>query len=168
MNLTLLIITLLIGMALLILEIVALPGGVAGIFGGLLLAFGVWQSYMLLGLNWGTVVLGCVVLFGVAMLIILMKGKTWKKFSLNEESDSTVNQEPAVIAVGATGKTIARLAPTGKALIEGQLVEVHAINKFIDPDRPIEVVAVEGYRIDVVETEDDRFEAVEANQAINN
>jgi len=158
MNLTLLIITLVIGMALLILEIVALPGGVAGIFGGLLLAFGVWQSYMILGLNWGTVVLGGVVLFGVAMLIILMKGKTWKKFSLNEESDSTVNQEPTTVKVGATGKTIARLAPTGKALIDGELVEVHAINKFIDPDRPIEVVAVEGYRIDVVETEDNRFD----------
>lgn len=158
MNLTLLIITLVIGMALLILEIVALPGGIAGIFGGLLLAFGVWQSYVLLGLNWGTVILGCVVFFGVAMLVFLMKGKTWKKFSLNEESDSAVNQEPATVLVGATGKTIARLAPTGKALIDGELVEVHAINKFIDPDRPIEVVAVEGYRIDVVETEDNRFD----------
>ena len=158
MNLTLLIITLVIGMALLILEIVALPGGIAGIFGGLLLAFGVWQSYVLLGLNWGTVILGCVVFFGVAMLVFLMKGKTWKKFSLNEESDSAVNQEPATVQVGTTGKTIARLAPTGKALIDGELVEVHAINKFIDPDRPIEVVAVEGYRIDVVETEDNRFD----------
>lgn len=158
MNLTLLIITLVIGMVLLVLEIVALPGGVAGIFGGLLLAFGVWQSYALLGLTWGTIVLGLVVALGVLFLVILMKGKTWKKFSLNEESDSTVNQEPAAIEVGTTGKTIARLAPTGKALINGELVEVHAINKFIDPDRPIEVVAVEGYRIDVVETEDNRFE----------
>ena len=158
MNLTLLIITLVIGMALLILEIVALPGGIAGIFGGLLLAFGVWQSYVLLGLNWGTVILGCVVFFGVAMLVFLMKGKTWKKFSLNEESDSAVNQEPATVQVGATGKTIARLAPTGKALIDGELVEVHAINKFIDPDRPIEVVGIEGYRIDVVETTDSRFQ----------
>jgi len=38
------------------------------------------------------------------------------------------------------------------------LMEVHAVNKFIDPDRKIEVVAIEGYRIDVVETDDDRFE----------
>ena len=158
MNLTILIITLVIGMALLVLEIVALPGGVAGIFGTLLLAFGVWQSYALLGTAWGTVVLGLVVALGIAMLVVLLKGKTWNTFSLNEESDSTVNQEPATIAIGAKGTTIARLAPTGKALIGGELVEVHAINKFIDPDRPIEVVAVEGYRIDVVEVADDRFE----------
>ena len=30
--------------------------------------------------------------------------------------------------------------------------------RFIDPDHPIEVVAIEGYRIDVVETSDNRFE----------
>jgi hypothetical protein len=36
-------------------------------------------------------------------------------------------------------------------------MEVHAVNKFIDPDRPIEVVAIEGYRIDVVESCDNRF-----------
>jgi membrane-bound ClpP family serine protease len=53
---------------------------------------------------------------------------------------------------------VARLAPTGKALIDGKLVEVHAINKFIDQDRPIEVVAIEGYRIDVCEIEDKRFD----------
>ena len=45
-----------------------------------------------------------------------------------------------------------------KALIDGKTVEVHAVNKFIDPDLPIEVVAIEGYRIDVVETNDTRFE----------
>ena len=88
-----------------------------------------------------------------------MKTKTWKRFSLNEESDSTVNQiEDPAIAIGTRGTTVARLAPTGKALIDGKLVEVHAINKFIDQDRPIEVVAIEGYRIDVCEIEDKRFD----------
>ena len=60
--------------------------------------------------------------------------------------------------MGARGTTISRLAPTGKALINGQPTEVHAVNKFIDPDRPIEVVAIEGYRIDVVEITDGRFQ----------
>ena len=66
--------------------------------------------------------------------------------------------EDPSITVGTRGTTVARLAPTGKALIDGKLVEVHAINKFIDQDRPIEVVAIEGYRIDVCETEDKRFD----------
>lgn len=162
MNTTLLIIILILGVVLLALEIVALPGGVAGIFGLGLLVFGVWQSYILWGEPMGnTILIICTVLTAI-LLVIFLKAKTWKRFSLNEESDSTVNQiDTKDITVGTVGRTIARLAPTGKALIEDQLVEVHAINKFIDPDRPIKVVGIEGYRIDVIEVpNDDRFEGL--------
>ncbi len=162
MNTTLLIIILILGLVLLALEIVALPGGVAGISGLGLLIFGVWQSYSLWGEAMGNTVLLICSAITVILLLIFMKAKTWKRFSLNEESDGTVNQvDDQNITVGSLGRTIARLAPTGKALIDDQLVEVHAINKFIDPDRPIKVVGIEGYRIDVIEVPtDDRFEDV--------
>ncbi|MDY6289713.1 MAG: NfeD family protein [Bacteroidales bacterium] len=156
---TLIIIVLVVGLLLLTLEIVAIPGGFAGVIGFLLTAFGVWQSYLWLGTKGGTIVLCSCVAICVILLAIFMKTKTWKRFSLDEESDSTVNQiEDPAITVGTRGTTVARLAPTGKALIDGKLVEVHAINKFIDQDRPIEVVAIEGYRIDVREMEDKRFD----------
>lgn len=158
MNTTLLIIVLVLGVVLLALEIVALPGGIAGTFGVGLIIFGVWQTYALFGSTVGTVVLLCAIALCVLMLIWFMKTKTWKRFSLNEESDSKVNQLEPTVKVGTLGVTISRLAPTGKALIDGETMEVHAVNKFIDPDRPIEVVSIEGYRIDVVETDDKRFE----------
>ena len=157
MNTTLLVICLLLGIILLTLEIVALPGGVAGIFGVLLIAFGVWQTYALFGTKVGTIVLLCAIALCVLLMVLLLKRKTWSRFSLNEESDSRVNQLSGSLKVGARGTTISRLAPTGKALIDGQQVEVHAVNKFIDPDHPVEVVAIEGYRIDVSEVSDDRF-----------
>ena len=156
---TLLIIVVVLGVLLCALEIVALPGGIAGAFGLLLTGFGVWQSYVIWGQSVGNIILCICAAIVIVLLALFMKAKTWKRFSLTEESDSTVNQvDQAALAVGARGTTVARLAPTGKALFDGQLVEVHAINKFIDPDRPIEVVAVEGYRIDVCEIEDKRFE----------
>lgn len=158
MNTTLLIIVLILGVVLLALEIVALPGGIAGTFGVGLIAFGVWQTYALFGSSTGTIVLLCAIALCVLMLIWFMKTKTWKRFSLNEESDSKVNQLEPAVKVGTKGVTISRLAPTGKAFIDGQTMEVHAVNKFIDPDHPIEVVGIEGYRIDVVETTDTRFE----------
>ena len=158
MNTTLLIICLLLGVILLTLEIVALPGGVAGVFGVLLIGFGVWQTYALFGTRVGTIVLLCAIALCVLLMVLLMKRKTWSRFSLNEEIDSKVNQLESVVKVGARGTTISRLAPTGKALFDGQQVEVHAVNKFIDPDHPIEVVAIEGYRIDVVEISDARFQ----------
>lgn len=159
MTSTLLIIVLVVGLLLLALEIVALPGGIAGAFGLLLTGFGVWQSYLMWGPRVGNIILCICAAITVVLLALFMKAKTWRRFSLNEESDSTVNQvDQVTLAVGARGTTVARLAPTGKALFDGQLVEVHAINKFIDPDRPIEVVSVEGYRIDVCEIEDKRFD----------
>ncbi|MBQ6047438.1 MAG: hypothetical protein IJL38_07475 [Bacteroidales bacterium] len=148
----LIIVMLLLGLVLLTLEIVALPGGVAGVLGFLLLAGGIVWSYQAFGNTFGTIALLVSIVAAVAFLVVLLKTKTWKRFSLKEESDSKVNQvDKTAISKGARGTTIARLAPTGKAVIEGETVEVHAINHFIDPDRPIEVVAVEGYRIDVRE-----------------
>lgn len=148
----LIIVMLLLGLVLLTLEIVALPGGVAGVLGFLLLAGGIVWSYQAFGNTFGTIALLVSIVAAVAFLVVLLKTKTWKRFSLKEESNSKVNQvDKTAISKGARGTTIARLAPTGKAVIEGETVEVHAINHFIDPDRPIEVVAVEGYRIDVRE-----------------
>jgi membrane-bound ClpP family serine protease len=157
MNTTLLIITLLLGIVLLTLEIVALPGGIAGIFGVILIGFGVWQTYALFGNTLGTVVLLCSIALCTLMMVLFLRKRTWQRFSLNEEVTSRVNEIESNVKAGSRGTTISRLAPTGKALIDGEQVEVHAVNKFIDPDRPIEVVAVEGYRIDVVELSDDRF-----------
>jgi len=158
MNTALIIIILILGVVLLALEIVALPGGVAGFFGVGLICVGVWQSYGRFGNSVGTIILVCAIALCVLMLILFMKAKTWKRFSLEEEVDSKVNQLEATVKAGARGVTISRLAPTGKALIDGEQMEVHAVNKYIDPDRPIEVVGTEGYRIDVVETDDKRFE----------
>lgn len=157
MNTTLLIIVLVLGIILLALEIVALPGGIAGAFGVALIGFGVWQTYALFGNTTGTIVLLCAIALCTLMMVLFLRKRTWQRFSLNEEVTSRVNEIEPAVKVGSRGTTISRLAPTGKALIEGEQMEVHAVNKFIDPDHPIEVVAVEGYRIDVVELTDDRF-----------
>lgn len=159
MNAPLLIIVLLVGLTLLALEIVALPGGLAGICGVGLLIYGIIESFSIWGAAVGNIILITCAAIITVLLIIFLKAKTWKRYSLGEESDSVVNQvDEKNFIVGTRGTTVARLAPTGKALIDGQLVEVHAINKFIDPDRPIEIVAIEGYRIDVCEIEDKRFD----------
>ena len=157
MNTTLLIIVLILGVLLLAMEIVVLPGGIAGAFGVLLIGFGVWQTYAMFGNTTGTIVLLCAIALCVLTLVLFLRRRTWQRFSLNEEVASRVNVIESDVKVGSRGTTISRLAPTGKALIDGQQMEVHAVNKFIDPDHPIEVVAIEGYRIDVVEISDDRF-----------
>jgi membrane-bound ClpP family serine protease len=142
------IIVLLVGLALVALEIVALPGAICGICGGAMVIVGIWQSYANYGSLAGNITLIASLLVGLIMLVVLMKSGTWKRFSLNEESNSRVNQiDNTTIKPGAKGKTLSRLAPAGKALFGNEIVEVHSENGFIDEGLDVEVVETEGYRI---------------------
>ena len=146
------ILILLVGLALIALEIVALPGAISGICGGTLVIIGIWQTYATHGSMAGNITLISSILVGFLMLVVLMKSGTWKRFSLKEESNSKVNQvDASTIAVGARGKTISRLAPAGKALIGHEIVEVHSDGAFIEEGKEIEVTEIEGYKISVVE-----------------
>lgn len=153
MNWPIIIIVLLVGLALVALEIVALPGVICGIFGGAMVGVGIWQAYANYGNLAGNITLVASLLTGLIMLVVLMKSGTWKRFSLNEESDSRVNQiDNATIKPGAKGKTISRLAPAGKALFGNEIVEVHSEEGYIDEGVDVEVVETEGYKIIVKKT----------------
>lgn len=134
------------------LEMVALPGGVAGILGGVAMVIGVWQSYAQYGVVAGNITLIVSLIVVVALLLLLMRNKTWKRMGLKEEVDSKVNTvDENKISVGSTGTTISRLAPAGKAIINGQTCEVHTVSEFIDEKRPVQVIKIEGYLITVKE-----------------
>ncbi|MBQ7062819.1 MAG: hypothetical protein IJM88_05985 [Bacteroidales bacterium] len=138
----------LVGLILVALEIVALPGAICGICGGAMVAIGIWQTYAGYGPTAGIITLLVSIAVGVIMLALLMKSRTWRRFSLNEQSDSRVNQVGELgIQPGDIGLTLSRLAPAGKARLRGQMVEVHSSGKFIDQGVGIVVTEVEGYRI---------------------
>ena len=59
MTWTAIIILLFVGLLLIALEIVVLPGAIAGIIGGAMLAIGVWQSYV----TYGTVHIAIAILY---------------------------------------------------------------------------------------------------------
>lgn len=152
MNLVAIIIFLVIGAVLIALELVALPGGVAGIIGAVAMIIAVWQSYAQYDTKTGNIVLIASVVVVIVLLMLLMRNKTWRKIGLKEEVASKVNTvDEEKIAVGATGKTISRLAPAGKAVINGQACEVHTVSEFIDENKPVEVIKIDGHLIIVKE-----------------
>ncbi len=148
MSWPIIIIVILVGVALVALEIVALPGAICGIFGGILLVIGVWQSYAQYGTTAGIITLLASIVVTIVMLVILLKSGTWKRFSLNESSDGKTNQiDNATVAVGSQGTCLSRLAPAGKAQFGNEIVEVHSEGEFIDEQSTVEVIAIEGYKI---------------------
>jgi len=138
-----------IGLLFLALEILVIPGvGVAGIIGFILIAVGVWQAYAGHGLLAGHLVLGGTLLFTVLTLVLSLRGRTWRKLALSTSIDSKVNViDHELIRIGDTGKTVSRLAPMGKAQINGEFYEVSTNGDFIDPKTEIIVLKIEYNKI---------------------
>lgn len=143
-----------VGALLVTLEIVALPGFVAGACGMGIWGIGVWQAFAAKGTAAGWIALFASIFIFVVLLVFFMKAKTWRLFSLKEQVDGKVNTiDEGAVAIGTRGTTVTRCAPAGKALLNGNMEEVHSQGSFIDENRPVEVIEIEGYKITVREVE---------------
>ena len=142
---------LLLGILLLLLEILFVPGTtIVGVGGIILLAIGIYLSYAYLGTIAGHISLASCVVVVILSLAVLLKGNTWKRMALDSSIDSRslVNMSTQV-AVGDRGVTVSRLNPMGKALFGEKMLEVTADGEFVDEAKDIEVVKVEQNKIKV-------------------
>ena len=68
--------------------------------------------------------------------------------ALKTNSDSKLDlREGMEFNEGDTGLTMSRLAPTGKAMINDQIIEVHTYGEFIDQEKEIVVISVKDNKI---------------------
>jgi len=156
MDLLFIVLLLICGMALIVLELVAIPGTTAAGLGGVALSvWGIYKVFVEYGYYWG----GIIIVFDVAVCIILLvwslKAKTWKHFAQKEEITSKVNEIKTSVKIGDMGKTVTRLAPMGTAIINGERMEVYTSTSFLDPNTDIIVEEVNGNRIRVKEDKDE-------------
>ncbi len=149
MSLTVIIVLIVVGLLFLLLEILVVPGAtVVGITGFILMAIGIWQSYAVYGTPEGHYALTATIFFTVIALSFALRSKTWKKAMLHTNLTGNVNdQDKDKVHVGDTGKTISRLVPIGKALINDNYYEVRSTGEFIDQGTDIIVTKVERNRI---------------------
>jgi membrane-bound ClpP family serine protease len=143
------ILLIIIGIAMLVLEITVIPGaGVAGIIGFLMMVGGIWFAYTRIGFFEGNIVLISTFVINIVGITFTLRSKTWKKAMLKTEITSKVNVvDPDNFSVGDKGVTIGRCAPMGKALINGSYLEVSALSDFIDEDSEIEIIRISGNKI---------------------
>ena len=150
MDLLFIILLLVCGMALIVLELVAIPGTtIAGLAGVGLSIWGIYRVFVEYGSFWGGMVIVFDVLVCLILLIFTLKSKLWKRFAQKEEISSKVNEIKTVVNVGDRGKTITRLAPMGTALINNERMEVYTSTSFLDPETAIVVEEVSGSKIRV-------------------
>ncbi|MDR2083938.1 MAG: hypothetical protein LBP67_02970 [Bacteroidales bacterium] len=147
MSIALIILLIVVGMILLLLEVLVLPGFIAGIIGLGLIGVAIWQGFVISTAT-GFIVLICTLLVSIAIIFIAMKSKTWNKVALHSEIKSKANViDLDEIKVGDKGNSVSRLAPMGKAFINEKYYEVGTLGEFVDHQKPIEVIKIDGNKI---------------------
>jgi membrane-bound ClpP family serine protease len=144
------IIIFLIGLALslLLVEIFLLPGITLAGIGGLLFAIcGVAYAYAV-SLPVGHITLAASVALFTAAFFFLLRAKSFNRVALNTDVAARLTSTRDMdIHPGDTGTTLSRLAPVGKAKINGLTVEAKSLGEFIDEDTPVTVLRVDGYNV---------------------
>jgi len=146
MSITLIIIIILLGVLLFIIEFLLVPGiTVAGIGGAILIVGGVIMAYHHHGSTIGNFTLLGTALISFLTVFMVLKSGTWKKIMLKKDISGKVNvvdQTGVEVKIGDMGKTITRLNPMGKVVINGNYFEAQSLNKYIDQKTDIEVIKV--------------------------
>ncbi len=150
MSIPLIIILILLAIFLFIVEFLLIPGvTVAGVGGAVLLVAAIVMGYVYHGATIGTIILGGAFLLFVGTLLVVLKGKTWKRISLQTVIDSRVNKPEGQAAVmpGTKGTALTRLNPVGKVRIGEKVYEGRSLSGYLDRDVEVEVVRTEGNTI---------------------
>ena len=143
-----------VGLLLLLIEIILIPGfAITGILGLGALAGSYFYADKTFGEPASTIVLIIDVLLVTALTIYVLRAKTWKRFQLKTGITSKAGTAPADcgIEVGDKGHCLSRLAPMGTAVFGGKSYEVKSLEGFIEEGEEVEVAVGLGIVVHDVE-----------------
>jgi len=146
----LIIITLILtGIALIVAEIIFIPGTtIIGFIGFGFASFGVYLGYSYFGTNTGTIVLITSILVCVVAVGIAFKSGVWKKLSLKKINEGKVNQEFQIeLQINQKGRAVSALRPVGKAEFNDKEYEVQTIGDYIDAGSSIKIIMIKNRKI---------------------
>lgn len=149
MSILAIILLILLGLVLLLIEFAVIPGvTIAGIGGFLLLIASIYIAFSELGTAAGFITLAVVIIVAPAMIYYFFKSRTGKKMILEKNIEGKVDFiDLNKVKVGDIGKSIGRLAPSGKVKVNGEVAEAQSTGVFIDHNTPIRVVKINSNKL---------------------
>ena len=144
MELAILVTLLALGIALIIIEIIFIPGTtLIGVLGFLCLVAGIYASFSTYGQRTGYMVLSISVLFLIASIFYIFKAKTWEKMALNKTIDTRVNQKENLnLSIGTVAIAVSNLRPSGTIEFENQQIEVQTQGEFVESKSSVKVIEI--------------------------
>jgi Membrane-bound serine protease (ClpP class) len=140
---------LIIGLALVIVEVVFVPGTtVVGIIGVIFAGAGIIFSFRHYGNETGSyMLLGSAVVTAVA-LYFSFRSNAWSRFANKSAIDSKVNEGlTASVALGDEGVALSTLKPIGNAQFKSGQFEVKSLGDYVDVGTKVTVVHIQGNQI---------------------
>lgn len=134
-----------VGMVLLVVEVIFIPGTtVVGILGLIFIIVGVAFSYGEFGSEIGNYTLGASAFgFAVALYLSFRKG-AWKRFSLKTSIESKVNEGMTqALRPGNEGVAVSALRPMGTAEFDGKIFEVKTNGDYLAAGSKVKVVQIQ-------------------------
>lgn len=139
-----------IGLALMIVELVFIPGTtLVGLLGVIFMIFGIAVTYRHFGSDTGMYVLIGSSALSLALFVISFRTNAWKRFSLKTSNDGKVNEGMLLqYVVGEEGITTTTLRPVGKMNIHDQQLEVKAMGGgYIESGTRVRIFKIESNQI---------------------
>jgi membrane-bound ClpP family serine protease len=133
------------GVALLIVEVIFIPGTtLVGLLGLIFIIGGLIFSYSEFGSTVGNYVLLGTSIVSLGALYLSFRKGAWKKFSLKTSIDSKVNEGiTAELAVGMEGITVSVLRPMGTAEFLGKIFEVKTNGDYLAAGTRVKIVQLQ-------------------------
>ncbi|HEU5146485.1 MAG TPA: NfeD family protein [Chryseosolibacter sp.] len=146
---TLIISLLVIGLALLVIEIVFVPGTtLVGVIGVIFAGAGVLITFREYGSETGIYMLVGSSAITAAALYFSFRSNAWKRFANNSAIRSKVNEGlTATLALGDEGMTLSTLKPMGKAQFKSGEFEVKTLGDYVDVGTKVKIVHIESNQI---------------------
>jgi len=139
----------LIGIALVVVEIIFVPGTtIVGIVGFCMILGGIVVSFSYFGQSTGWIVLGGSAVTTGLLVFLSLRTKAWERFSLKSTISSKVNEGSlSVLNEGEEGITVSALRPSGKADIKGKLFEVTTLGNFVSSGTKIKIIRLSSNQV---------------------
>jgi membrane-bound ClpP family serine protease len=139
----------LIGLVLIVIEVIFIPGTtLVGLVGFLFVVVGVGLSFKYFGADTGWATLGGSAVTAGTILYFAFKTNVWTRFALKSSNPGRVNEgllDP--LTVGMTGTSTSVLRPVGNAEINGRLYEVRTLGDYVESGKQVRIMRINDNKI---------------------
>jgi membrane-bound ClpP family serine protease len=140
---------LLIGLALIVIELVFIPGTtVVGLLGVIFSVAGIVVCYKHFGSETGFYFLIAMVLVTAATVVYSFRSGAWSRFSLKTSMEGKVNEGMLTsLTIGDEGKTTSTLRPIGKAEFHKKQFEVKTTGTYLESGTTVRITQIQSNQI---------------------